>query len=244
MKSPCLILHEFRTAPPQRTETYLPFCLKVRRALNVLELPYTVNLLKGPGQMNALNPLGQAPALSIDSEVVGDSTQILARLEELAPKPLHRGLSEGQRAEALLWEELADSTLNGFLSAARWADDDNWPRTKTVLFGRMPWLARQWVLPRLRARIVQRLVARDIWRGGPVACWARLEELLDQLEARAPEHGYWIAETPSAADFSIFGQLQNLRSELTPRQANSVQSRPRLLAYLQRVDRCSRAGGG
>lgn len=240
MNPPTLILHEFRTASPQTLETYLPYCLKVRRALNVLKLPYEVQTVDRPSELKALNPQGQAPVLSVEDEAVSDSTRILARLELLAEQPLHAPLTELQEADALLWEEFSDTTLNGFLVAARWADDDNWPRARQALFGGMPALIRALVLPRLRAQVVQRLVARDTWRAGAEACWERFELTLDQLNVRAPEQGFWVAPSLSAADLGMFGQLQSLCTELTPRQCQSVNRRPRLRAYLDRVDEQTR----
>ncbi len=70
------------------------------------------------------------------------------------------------RAEALLWEELADTALNGFVVAARWADDDNWARGRDAYFGDAPWFVGKLIAPQLRRRVVANLVARDVWRTG------------------------------------------------------------------------------
>lgn len=241
MSIPAITLYEFQTAPPSRAEaigveTYLPFCLKVRRALNWLQLPYRVERLAGPAQIKRFNPLGQAPALTLGEQAFGDSTLIIERVSAVASRPLDHGLSASEAAEALLWEELADTTLNGFLAAARWADDDNWPNTRAAVFGTMPKLVAALVLPKLRATVMRRLIARDIWRAGPDACWQRFEKLLDQLDSRAPTTNYWIGSCLTVADLALFAQLRSLQCGLTGRQARSLERRSRLSEYLSRVD--------
>jgi glutathione S-transferase len=91
----------------------------------------------------------------------------------------------------------------------------------------------------IRNRIMDGLVARDIWRAGPETCWRRLGELLDALEGRAPEDGYWLGSF-SLADIGLFGILHSLRTPLTPRQHQQVDSHSRLKRYLDRVDAATR----
>jgi glutathione S-transferase len=88
--------------------------------------------------------------------------------------------------------------------------------------------------------VVKGLVARDVWRAGPEACWKRFQVLLDQLDARAPEHGFWLSGPLSVADLALFGQLHSLRTPLTPWQAGEVARRLKLSAWLDRVDSATR----
>jgi glutathione S-transferase len=175
---PNLVLCELADPELPHLETYSPFCLKVHRALRVAGLAYE-RRHGMPASFRKLNPAGQVPVLLIDGKPVSDSTAILARLDEIVPGFLDRS------PEALLWEELADTALNGFFVAARWADDDNWPLTKRAYFAGMPKLVYAVVPDRIRKRVMGSLVARDIWRAGPDACWRRYHALLDALDARA-----------------------------------------------------------
>ena len=211
-------------------ESYSPFCLKVHRALRYTGLPYSRRTSDNPASHRAHNPTGQVPVLLVGHEAVPDSTAILARIAQLAPGRIDMS------PEALLWEELADTGVNGFLVAARWADERNWPATKVAYFPTMPAPVRAVVPALLRRRVVGGLVARDVWRAGPVACWRRFEALLDQLDARAPEQGFWLGGPLSAADLALFAQLHSLRTPLTPWQAGQVEKRARLCAWLARVD--------
>lgn len=222
-------------------ESYSPFCLKVHRTLRVAGLTYTRRHGRHPGVFKSLNPTGQVPILLVDGEPVCDSTAIVRRIEALAPDRLHAGFDEETLGRARLWEELADTSLNGFLVAARWADDRNWPAVRDCYFGDAPRLVCAVITPRLRNGVVKNLIARDVWRAGPDACWARFEMLLDQLDTQAPKEGFWVAPQISVADIAIFAQLHSLRTSLTPWQREQVEARSRLTAYLDRVDAATRA---
>jgi len=160
---------------------------------------------------------------------VADSTDIFRRILTLRPGAF------AADAEAWLWEELADSVVNGFLVAARWADDRNWPLTLAAYFGGAPWFVRALIAPRVRKRVIGRLAAREIGRRGQEHCWQRFEMLLDQLDARAPERGFWCGKGISVADVALFAQLHSLRTPLTRPQAESLARRKRLSAWLDRV---------
>jgi glutathione S-transferase len=231
---PPLTLLELTDAGLPGFESYSPFCLKVHRALKYAGLPYTRACANNPASHRAHNPTGQAPVLLVGEEAVPDSTDILARIQQLAPGRI------AVSPEALLWEELADTALNGFLVASRWADPRNWPATRAAYFSSMPPPVRAVIPALLRRKVVRALVARDVWRAGPEACWRRFGALLDQLEARAPEQGFWLPGPLSVADLALFAQLHSLRTPLTPWQAAEVARRTRLSAWLGRVDAATR----
>ncbi len=232
--TPTLTLLEIELLSLPAHESYSPFCLKANRALRQSGLPYTRRAGPRPDAWKRFNPAAQVPVLLVDERPVPDSTAILLEIERLSGNSLS-GSTDRQRAESWLYEELADTAINGFLVAARWADERNWPRTRDAYFHTMPSLIKAIIPARLRAGVVRNLVARDVWRAGPDACWSRFQRLLDQLEARAPSDGFWIADTLTAADFALFGQLHSLRTDLTPWQRERLAERPALSAWLDRV---------
>ena len=238
--TPALTLCELADPGLPGLESHSPFCLKAHRALRAAGLPYTRRHGDRPGTFQHLNPTGQVPVLLVGAEPVADSTAILARLESLGGRSL-LPTDPALRAEAWLWEELGDTALNGFLVASRWADERNWPGVREAYFAAMPGLLRKVIPAQLRRSVVEALRARDVWRRGPEACWARFALTLDQLDARAPREGYWLGEAISVADLGLFAQLHSLRSELTPWQREQVEARPSLLGWLDRVDAATRS---
>lgn len=233
---PALILCELERPALPRHESHSPFCLKVHRALKAAGLPYTSRHGEHPGVHRGVNATGQVPVLLLDGEAVADSTEILRRLARLTPTPDWAAHPPALLAEATLWEELGDTVLNGFLVAARWADPRNWPLVRAAYFARMPRLLAAVLPGLLRRRVIAGLRARDVWRAGPEACWRRFTDLLDCLELRAPAAGFWLGERLSAADLGLFAQLHSLRAPLTPWQSAQIEARPRLCAWLDRVD--------
>lgn len=236
-----LVLCELSPTNLPRVESFSPFCLKVHKVLELAGFSFERRYGKGPMSFKALNPAIQVPVLLIDAQPLWDSTRIVSRLDAEAGFLLSRDLDDTTRAEAWLWEEMADSVLNGFVVAARWLDDDNWQRTRIAYFAEMPAIVRAIAPALLRRKVKRALFARDVTRPDLGTCWSRFEETLDKLEARAPHHGFWLGDSISRADIAIFAQLWSLRTELTPRQAESIERRPRLLMWLERVDQaCAR----
>jgi glutathione S-transferase len=237
-KIPTLTLCELPDPGIPGIESFSPFCMKAHRALAVAGFPYQRRFGSHPGAFKALNPRGQVPVLISGEEAVADSTEVLRHLIRLgAPlEPAQASL----RAEAWLYEELGDTALNGFLVAARWADDETWDAVRSAYFGGMPSVVR-WVLPgRLRSGVLGMLKNRDVLRGGLAAAKQRFETLLDQLDARAPARGYWCGDSITVADLGLFPQLQGLRTELTPGWAARVEARVRLRGWLDRVQAATR----
>ena len=237
--APTLTLCELADPGIPGLESHSPFCLKVHRALRAAGLSYERRHMPTPSAVKPFSPVGQVPVLLAGGEAIADSTRILARLPSLGGASLLSS-DPRERAEALLWEELADTALNGFLVAARWADDRNWPLVRDAYFAGMPAPVKAIVPALLRRGVVKALVARDVWRAGPDACWARYEVLLDALDARAPSAGFWVGDAISVADVALFGQLHSLRTPLTAAQAAALAKRPALVAWLDRVDAATR----
>ncbi len=232
-QSPRLVLCELGRPEEPGLESYSPFCLKVHRALSVTGLRYTSLRASRPEEHRAHNPAAQVPVLLVDGSPIADSTEIVRYLAARAPTRL------ASSAEAWLWEDWADTALNGFLVASRWADDRNWPAVRAAYFGKAPWLVRALVAPLLRKKVVKTLVARDVWRAGAAACWARFAHLLDAMEERAPASGFWVGDRISVADVAIYGQLRSMLTELTLPQADAIRARPLLTGYLARVGAAS-----
>jgi glutathione S-transferase len=179
--------------------------------------------------------------LIVGTENVPDSTRILHRIEALAPGSMTGGLDARGVAEAWLWEEFADTALYPQVLATRWADDRGWPVVRQAFFGGFPPVVRDVIASMVRRQTIQKLVGRDFLRSGLESCHARLYSVLDTLDARAPEDGFWLGSRPSVADLGLFAHLHSLRLPLVSYQAEQIQKRGRLNRYLDRVDAATRS---
>jgi glutathione S-transferase len=243
MATPHLVLCELPASKIPRLESHSAECLKAHRALQLCGFTYERLHGERPDAFKRYNPAGQVPVLLIEGKPLSDSTRIVSRIDALSDGRLTQGMSHRERAEAYLWEEMADTVLVGFVEAARFVDDDNWPRTREAYFAHLPPLVRAFLPAMVRRRVRRKLVARDFIRPDVETCWARFEDTLDRLEMRAPGRGFWMGDRPSRADVAIFAPLWSLRTELTVRQARSIAARRRLSAWLLRVDAaCASAG--
>lgn len=236
---PKIVLCELGETGIETLQSWSPFCLKVHRALGLAGLAYE-SRRGSPRDFLGLNPAGQVPILLVGDDVIRDSTAIVtavARLSERFGGPSFVPADPRARAEAWLWEDWADRALNGYLVAARWADARNWPLVREAYFKDAPWFVKKLIAPMLRRKVVASLHARDFLRAGWEALWDDYRRILDLLEARAPLEGFWVTpDAPTVADLSLFGQLQGLRTPLTPAQARELVLRPALSDWLDRVD--------
>jgi glutathione S-transferase len=234
---PKLVLCDFDCEPPSdpRWSAYSPFVLKVARVLTLAKLPFQTERVAYT-RIKRLNPTGQLPVLMIDGEAVADSTLILQRIEQLVPGVLSGGLEGSRLAEAWLWEEFADTALYPHVLVTRWKDARGWPVVHKAFFGALPPVVRDFVAGMVRRKTLDRLIARDFTRADDASYDARLTRVLDQLEARAPEVGFWMGVRLSIADVALFAQLHSLRLPATDFRAREIAARRRLSIWLDRVD--------
>ena len=134
------------------------------------------------------------------------------------------GLNARDTAEAWLWEEFADTALYPYVLTTRWADDRGWPIVKDRFFGGMPAPMRALIGPMVRRGIKKKLIERDFTRDGIAACYERFGRVLDALDVRAPEDGFWMGPRISVADLGLFAHLHSLRLPLIAWQAENARA--------------------
>jgi glutathione S-transferase len=91
-----------------------PWAERVRWALNYKGVPYEKqNYQPGVDEEAVKKLTGQAqvPVLLVNGKVIPDSTAILNWLEEYQPQPPLTPVSDKDRAQVMLWEELMDGVL-------------------------------------------------------------------------------------------------------------------------------------
>jgi glutathione S-transferase len=203
-----------------------PFTEKVSRALALKGLPFEIREPETPEDYRRWNPeTGLLPLLDIDGERVHDSTRILLRLDELYPDPPLLSPEPRTRAAQRNLEHWVDESFVFY-----------WLRWQRLLEQRdeappppSPRGVRGW----LRSRGAKE--RNDRPSEGRRIGQAIGERLVD-LDRMLAERPFFYSSRISMADLAVYAMLRSLASDSIPGGAAQLGSRPRLVAFMQRVD--------
>jgi glutathione S-transferase len=195
-----LELHQFR---------HSAFCEKVRLVLAAKRLEYdVVEVTPGIGQLALYRLSGQrqVPVLVDGSEVIADSTAIALHLEARSPQPALLPADAAPRAQALLLEDWADTTLaaGARLALVQAAAAD--PVLRTALLPD--------ATPEGLRSLVGALPGGLLSGVGQVIDHGALQQLraaLEQLTALVQAQPYLVGGSLSLADLAVAAQLSLLR---------------------------------
>jgi glutathione S-transferase len=203
-----------------------PFTEKVVRALALKGLAFEIREPETPEDYRRWNPeTGLLPLLDIDGERVHDSTAILLRLDELYPEPPLLSPEPRTRAAQLNLEHWVDESFFFY-----------WLRWQRLLEERQdapPPPAARGVRGWLRGRGPK--TANDKPSEGRRIGQAVGERLVD-LERLLAERPFFYASRISMADLAVYAMLRSLASDSVPGGAAQLRSRPRLVAFMKRVE--------
>jgi glutathione S-transferase len=195
-----LQLHQFR---------HSAFCEKVRLVLAAKRLDYTVvEVLPGLGQWQLFRISGQrqVPVLVDGAEVIADSSAIAFHLEARHPEPALLPANPRERAQVLLLEDWADTTLAAGCRLALLQAAAADPLLRGALLpDTTPGPLRQLVagLPEQLGEAMAGAIA--------VAGSQQLEARLEQLAALVTATPYLVGERLSLADLAVAAQLSLLK---------------------------------
>ncbi len=220
------------------TTTLSPPCGKVHMALAFKKLDYEVLALSSPTQVKRYNPRGRLPVLSIDDELIVDSSDILTELDR---RFLHSPMLPEEpidRARASMLEDWADEVLYFYDVWYRWLDPRNAKRMKREVLAHLP-IPFRWLVPPLAAREVRRRArGQGIGLKEPAAVRREYRECLDCLVELLRYDDYLVAGRMTRADFAVCAVLDQLRiPRLTPDAAAEIDARPEVVAWLERIHR-------
>jgi len=232
--SPEIVLYQFPGT--DQLESISPFCLKTHRLLNRKRLAFTVKDLLLPRDVKKVNPIGKLPAISYDGRIVADSAHIARFLEVQIPDHPLFPKDEGLRARNVILEDWADESLYFMNIYFRWFNPENAERAKDALVFKMkPPLA---TIARMLAPAGIRKMGRTqgIGRKSYDMVKAEFSELMDAADSLCAAGPFLLGSEPYLADIAIFGMLRGLTTGITPDAGMIIHSRPRLAAWLKRVD--------
>jgi glutathione S-transferase len=204
----------------------IPFTEKCRRALALKGLPFELCEPAGPEDYARWSPkTGLLPVLTIDDELVSDSTDILLRLDELWPEPPLLSADPVVAAQQRHLENWADESFLWYYQ--------EWVRVTGGMPGAAPADAQS-ASPRrglrgwLRARASATPQTGELLRGLD----DRLGDLVNFLGARPFFH----ADRVSMADLTVYSMLRSLQLDQISGAARLLAGRPGLVAFMRRVE--------
>ena len=199
-----------------------PFTEKCRRALVFKGLEFDLHLSTGPEDVRRWSPVtGLLPVMTVDGELVSDSTNILLRIDRIRAEPPLLSDDPLVATQQRNLEDWADESFLWYwmewfrLEAAPSAPSTGWWSRLRQRLGARP------AAPRAQAQA-------ELVRG----LEERLGDLVNFLGARPFFH----AERPSMADLTVHAMLLTLRGDAIPGSARMLERRPTLLAFMRRVE--------
>ena len=178
---------------------------KVRWALDYKRIPHVRrSLLPGLHAMEAQRLTGDTsttPVLTLDGRSIGDSTRIIATLEERWTQPALYPQDAAQRRRALELEEFFDEQLGPHIRRAFYHEMLPHPEALIPLFTDDPGAAQSLLqdFSALRERIRQRF---DITPASARHSRARMAAAMDRLEREISAGGYLVGERFTIADLT------------------------------------------
>jgi len=206
----------------------VPYTEKCRRALLLKGLEFELREPSGPEDLRRWSPeTGLLPVMTVDGELVSDSTRILNRLDELQPDPPLVSADPVVAAQQRQLEDWADESFLWYFQewlrltrdrAAQPADAQEPPRLQRL---------RRWLRPRTSRSPRETELLEGVE--------GRLDDLVNLLGTRP----FFYAERVSMADLTIYGMLRSLGRDTIPGAAALIEQRPALLALMRRVEQAT-----
>jgi glutathione S-transferase len=205
-----------------------PYTEKCRLALILKGLRFDLHEPEGPEDYRRWSPrTGLLPVMTVDDELVADSTDILLRLDEIRPEPRLLSADPLIAAQQRNLEDWADESFLWYWH--RWQHLARERGGKPAGGGRLGTLG----LGARRALAAWKRSHATILRGVD----DRLNDLVNFLGSRP----YFYSDQPGMADLTVYGMLFTLRRDSIPGSARLLAARPPLLAFMRRVEK--RTGG-
>jgi len=225
-------LKVFTFSPAWGLPTSGPFPLKLIKWLDLSGLPYRQvyedNSMKGPKR--------KSPWIELDGEAIADSELIIETLAHRSGFDVDQGLSPEQRAVSHAVRRMLEEHLHMIFEYELFVHPAGVAQS-ICLVGTIPkpmkGVAHRYMLGHMKRQLHARGIARH--EGETIARKGRAD--IDALEAILGDKAFLVADRPSMADVTAYGFIRPMSvwPMKTP-VAEYVKSRPKLLAYLERLD--------
>ncbi|WP_055049166.1 glutathione S-transferase family protein [Devosia sp. A16] len=209
-----------------------PFALKLLKWLDLANIPYDHVFEDVPSK----GPKGKSPWIEFDGERIGDSEVIIELLARRSGFNIDAGLTEEQRALSHTLRRMLEEHFHMLLEWELFVHPAGIEAVRGMAARVAPGIVAAPVAAMICRHFRTQLTARGIARHDAATIAAKGKADLDAIEAILGDKPFLVASHPSMADLSAYGLLGPMAAWPMPTPvADSIKSRPGLLAYLQRV---------
>jgi glutathione S-transferase len=225
-------LNVFTFSPDWGLPTSGPFALKLIKWLDLAGIPYRQRYEDRAGK----GPKGKNPWVELDGELIADSEVIIARLAERSGFDIDAGLSLEQRARGHAMRRMLEEHFHMVLEWELFVHPEGAAEVRRMVARHLPAVAAGAVASMVCRHFRRQLHARGIARHSAEIVAAKGKADIDAFEALLGEGPFLLGPRPSMADVSAYGLLAPMAGwPMHTPVADYLKSRPRLLAYLDRM---------
>ena len=209
-----------------------PFALKLLKWLDLAEIPFTQVIEDLPNK----GPKGKNPWIELDGERIGDTEIIIDLLARRTGFDIDAGLMPDQRALAHAVRRMVEEHFHMVLEWELFVHPSGKEGARRLAAEAVPAPLAGVAATYMSRHFGRQLHARGIARHAPEIIAAKARADLDAIEAIIGDGPYLVGRHLSMADISIYGLLMPMaRWPMKTPTADAIKSRPRLMAYLNRI---------
>ncbi|RLB53366.1 MAG: hypothetical protein DRJ42_12150 [Deltaproteobacteria bacterium] len=216
-----------------------PFCNKVRAGLELKGVPFE-RVEVSPRTKVELPALpedapAKVPVLAVGDEVLWDSTTILSSLDEAFPGTRRLlPTDEAARSRAVAMEAWVDEQFITSLPPVLYGTWSEAAKASKVIAEQSQFGAGQGMMVKLGGPFIMHAVAKRILkRNGRTDAHAWVSDNLDHFEKELGDQDFVCGDELTIADVAMYGALNCIKPFPI---FESVQARPRLSAWFERVE--------
>jgi glutathione S-transferase len=225
-------LKVFTFSPAWGLPTSGPFALKLLKWLDLAGLPYTQVIEDLPQK----GPKGKNPWIEIDGERMGDTELIIATLARRSGFDVDAGLTPEQAALSHVVRRLIEEHFHMVLEWELFVHPAGRAGAREIAARALPGPIATAATGYLAGHFSRQLHARGLARHAPEVIAAKAKADIAAVEALVGDKPFLTGARLAMGDIAAYGLMYPMaRWPMRTPAADEIKSRPRLMAYLERI---------
>lgn len=231
------MLEFYKFVPKFEKRDASPFCLKLMTYLKLAGIPHETHEIMDPRKA----PKAKLPYIVDDGTAIGDSEVIIAHLKVKYGDPLGEDLSAGDKAITHAFNVMfAERYYWAAMVYPRWVRPEHRALLTETWFGMIPKILRGFIVRSIFKQVEKNAMGHGIGKHSEEEIFAMGLSDLRAVEAQLGDKDYLLGDRPREIDATAYAFLENTRGDIFPTPLSRyVESSPKLMAYIDRVDRAA-----